>query len=350
MKRGRAQLGGIIPWGGVVTVLDVHTHFISEKYLSAIRCADNIYDEILIEEDGQREILMGSGMRYTVVDELCELGPIVAEMDRAGLGVSLLSPPPTVFHYELSGDHARAHAELLNDSLAESVHSHSGRFLPMGYVPLQDVELSLRELERCSRSYRMRAFHICSNVLGENLDSPRLTPFFEALQDLGALLLVHPWFVAGAERMRNYHLANSVGNPAETAIVFGSLVFGGVLDRFPDLNICLSHAGGAVPSVIGRMDRAFEIRPESRASLSERPSAYLGRFYYDTIAHSDGALRHLVDLVGWDRVLLGSDFPFHLFDMGDPDPVQTVSRALAKLPEEARDAILGANLRALVGV
>jgi len=249
----------------------------------------------------------------------------------------------------LDADVAGGHARVLNDGLARVAADSGGRLFAAAFVPLQDTEGAVRELERCVSTLGMRAVHICSHVMGHNLDDDRFEEFFRAAEADRVLILVHPWNVAGGERLRKYHLGNSVGNPMETAIAAASLLFGGVMERFPELRVCLSHAGGALPYIIGRFDRAYDIRPEARAKIKERPSRLISRFYFDSIAHSPMALDYLIRLVGWRQVLLGSDFPFHLQDMGDPAPVESV-RAIQNLQPYGLEGILGGNLEMLLGI
>jgi aminocarboxymuconate-semialdehyde decarboxylase len=174
-------------------------------------------------------------------------------------------------------------------------------------------------------------------VNGKDLDHPDFLPFFARAEALRALVFIHPLDVIGVERIRSYYLHNGLGNPFDTAVAAARLLMGGVLDRFPRLQICLAHAGGALPYLIGRLDRVHKVRPEAREKSRRRPSAYLRRFHYDTVVHHEKALRYLVDLVGNDRVVVGSDYRF---DMGCLDPVKTLT-AVRELSRADRAAILG---------
>lgn len=332
-----------------MSVIDIHSHFIPEKYLEAISISENAYNENLSIVDGKKVITVQSGMKYILVDELYKLDSILAEMDEAGIDISVLSAPPTLFHYQLTPDQGKHYAEMINNGIAEAVASNSKRFVGMAYVPLQDGQIAANELNRCVKELNMKSVHICSNVRGKNLDDSDLEPFFAKAEELQTLILVHPWEVAGIDRMRKYHLANAIGNPMDTTIAIGSLIFGGVLEKYPDLRICFSHAGGAAPFIIGRMNRAHYIRPECKGVISKPPSEYLKMLYFDTIAHWDDALEYLIKSVGSDKVLLGSDFPFQLFDMGDPNPVQSVNN-INSLTESDRKKILGANAATLLGL
>jgi len=232
---------------------------------------------------------------------------------------------------------AKRIARQFNDDLAATVAARPDRLAGLATVPLQDVAESVAELERAVRELKFRGVAIGSNVNGKDLDHPDLLPFFEKAEALKALVFIHPLDVIGVERIRPYYLHNGLGNPFDTAVAAARLMMGGVLDRVPRLQVCLAHAGGALPYLVGRLDRVFKMRDEARGKARRRPSAYLRRFHYDTVVHHDLALRYLVDLVGSDRVVIGSDYRF---DMGCLDPAGTVG-AVKQLPRADRAAILG---------
>jgi aminocarboxymuconate-semialdehyde decarboxylase len=177
-------------------------------------------------------------------------------------------------------------------------------------------------------------------VRGADLDDPSLTPVFARIAALGVPVFLHPLNVLGGARVSGYYLHNLLGNPFDTAVAAARLIFGGVLDRFPTLRVCLAHAGGAFPYVLGRLDRGYRVRPECR-HLPRPPSAYLEHFFFDTITHSADALRWLIGFVGVERVMLGSDY---CFDMGYEDPVGALA-AVDSLGADDRGRILGGNAR-----
>jgi aminocarboxymuconate-semialdehyde decarboxylase len=191
----------------------------------------------------------------------------------------------------------------------------------------------------------MIAVEIATSVVDSELDDPALSVFWRAAEELDALVLVHPYASIGSERLKRYFFNNVVGNPAEETVAAAHLIFGGVLDRHPDLKVCLTHGGGFLPYQIGRQDRGYTALPKLTAEhLNAPPSSLLRRFFFDTVVHGPEALRFLVDRVGSDRVVLGSDYPF---PMGDPEPVETVRRA--ELSDESTRAILLGNPRAALG-
>ncbi len=228
-------------------------------------------------------------------------------------------------------------ARLYNDELAAAVAGCPDRLAGLATVPLQDVPAASAELERAIRDLGLRGVYIGSNICGKDLDHPDLLPFFARAEALGAPIFIHPIDILGVERLRDYYLHNGLGNPFDTAVAAARLIFGGVLDRFPRLRVCLAHAGGALPFLVGRLDRVYRVRTEARTNIHRRPTAYLRRFTFDTITHHEPALQYLVALVGADRVALGTDYRF---DMGTLDPVKAV-RGLRGLTRPERAAILG---------
>ena len=201
---------------------------------------------------------------------------------------------------------------------------------------MQKPDLAIRELERCVRDLGLSGVQIGSNVNGANLDSPELFPVFEAAASLGAAVFVHPWEMAGRDRMARYWLPWLVGMPAETSLAICSLIFGGVLERLPALRIAFAHGGGAFPATIGRIAHGFEVRPDLCAvSNGVSPREYLRRIYLDSLVHDPLTLRYLVDLMGADRIALGSDYPFPL---GEARPGELIDAC--GFPEETRARLL----------
>jgi aminocarboxymuconate-semialdehyde decarboxylase len=263
-------------------------------------------------------------------------------MDAAGVAVHALSlMPPMV--YWADGALGLRLARLVNSAMAEAARRHPDRFVVLATLPLQNPEAALVELERAVAELGCRGIYLGTNVRGKELTDPSFLPIFERIHTLGVPIFLHPLNVIGAERLANYHLHNLLGNPFDTAVAAANLIFGGLLDRFPKLNVCLPHAGGALPYLIGRLNHGWKVRPECRA-LKQPPSSYLRRFTYDTISHAPESLRYLIELVGADRVMLGSDY---CFDMGYERPVEAVIR-LRGLTQADRAKILGGNAARLL--
>jgi aminocarboxymuconate-semialdehyde decarboxylase len=258
-------------------------------------------------------------------------------MDEAGVDVQVVSVTPGNFCYDAPAEAGAVISAAQNDAIAGMVGGHPDRFVGCATVPLQDPEAAVAELNRCVRDLGFTGVEIGTNVAGRNLDSPELMPFYAEAERLGTPILVHPVNNAGADRMGGYYLGNIVGNPAETTVAIGCVVFGGVLERFKKLVFCWSHGGGFWPYQVGRFDHGYEVRPEPRANISAPPSTYASRMYYDTITHSEAALGYLVSSMGAGNVLYGTDFPW---DMGDYDAIPLI-RATKTIKRGDKAKILG---------
>lgn len=237
----------------------------------------------------------------------------MAECDEAGVGVQVLSTVPVMFSYWAKPRDTLDLSRMLNDHIAEITRDHPGRFCGLGTLPMQDPDLAILELERCMTELGLQGVQVGSHVNEWNLDQPELFPVFEAAARLGAAVFVHPWDMLAPDRMSRYWMRWLVGMPAETAIAMCSLMFGGVLERLPNLRVAFAHGGGSFPGTFGRIQHGFEVRPDLCATNTQTPPrALLGRFYVDSLVHDPVALRLLVDTLGSDRIALGSDYPFPL--------------------------------------
>jgi len=268
----------------------------------------------------------------------------LADMRAAEVDVQVLSATPQTYLYGQKISLAAATAAIQNDQIAKLVKTHPDRFLGIATLPMQAPERAADELRRSMRKLGLHGAMIGSNVQGTNLDDPSFEPLWAAAAELDAFLFIHPVTVAGADRLKSYYLTNLIGNPLDTTIAAAALVFGGVLDRYPKLKVCLAHGGGFVPYQAGRWAHGWHVRPEPKKALSHSPEPEIGRFLFDTILHSKTALEFLVQSVGAARVLLGSDYPY---DMGMLDCVRHV-RSLS-ISEAERATILNEGAQALLG-
>jgi aminocarboxymuconate-semialdehyde decarboxylase len=264
----------------------------------------------------------------------------VEEMDRLGVDVQLVSPTDCFYQYRLAPTTTAAIAADCNDEVAEMVRDHPDRFMGLGTLPLQDIDLTIREMERSIGDLGLRGFMIDDHVNGLTYDHPTFGPFWATAERLNAFILVHQGRPTSVTyRIRDYFLPNSIGNLVDRTITFSALVYGGVMDRHPGLTICLGHAGGYVPYAVDRLDKGWSAFPDSRGATLDRPSTYLRRFYYDTVTYTDRNLRFLLDVVGADRVLLGTDWPA---PMVVDDPVRRIETS-DRLDDAERMVILRDN-------
>ena len=247
--------------------------------------------------------------------------------------------------YALDGDAGVEYSRRYNEILAEEARQRPGRFHALGTVPLQQPESAAGELAYAVRDLGMVGAQIATTVAGVDLDQAGLDPFWEAAEDLGCLVVIHPCDpLPGVDLSRNF-LDNMVGRPAESTIAVAHLLFSGALERYPGLTICVVHGGGFLPYQLGRMQRGFDAVPRLAAqNISTSPSEMARRLYYDTVLHDPGPLAFLVGQVGADHVLMGTDYPF---PMGDPTPVETVN-AIPGLSDEQRQLIVGGNVARLL--
>ena len=263
-----------------------------------------------------------SGRFFRRIQQNC-LNPEVRlqECDQHHVHVQVLSTVPTMFNYHIKPQDGLVVARFLNDHLAGVFQENPKRFVGLATAPLQDPKLSVQEVERCAK-LGFKGFQIGSHVNDWNLSAPELYTFYEACENLGLALFVHPWDMRGQDKMQKYWLPWLVGMPMETSLAICSMIFGGVFEKFPRLRVAFAHGGGAFPFTLGRIQHGFECRPDLCAVDNPvAPQDYVGRFYVDSLVHDQKALRYLVDLFGEKKVCLGTDYPFPL---GEQNPGQLI--------------------------
>jgi len=259
-------------------------------------------------------------------------------MDAAEVDMHVLSASPQTWLYGQEASIGTAAAAIQNEGIARLVKQQPDRFCGIATLPIQSPERAAEELRRAMTRLGLRGAMIGSNVGGKNLDDPSFEPLWAAAAELDAFFMIHPGNVAGADRLRSYYLNNLIGNPLDTTIAAACLIFGGVLERYPNFKPVMVHGGGFTPYQGGRWVHGWHVRPEPKVHLKHSPEKYLQRFRYDTICHSKVSLEFLISSSGADRVFLGSDYPY---DMGMMDCVRHV-RSL-DISAADRNAILGGH-------
>ncbi len=268
------------------------------------------------------------------------------ECDASNVTVQVLSTVPVMFSYWAKPHDGLYVSQFLNDHLASVVSAHPNRLVGLGTVPLQDPALAVKELIRAKEKLGLAGFEIGSNINQLNLSDPQLFPFYEACEGLNAPIFVHPWDMMGKKSMEKYWLPWLVGMPAEVARAICSLIFGGVMSRFPKLRFAFAHGGGAFPITHGRISHGFSSRPDLCAvDCAENPDQFIGHFYVDSLVHDTAALRYVVDLFGANRVCLGSDYPFPL---GESKPGELIRSA--QFSESVERQLLGLSALEWLGL
>jgi aminocarboxymuconate-semialdehyde decarboxylase len=271
----------------------------------------------------------------------------IEHMDRMGIDIQGLATFVSEYFYWVPGDLGAGLARMQNDHLAEVVAAWPDRFVGLGAtVPLQDVDLAIAEAERVG-GLGFRGLQIGGTINGLSLDDPSFRPFFEAVHGLDLALIIHPSGYPESQRLGDYFLVNCVGNPLETMVAATRLIFSGLLRELPGLKLVLLHGGGYLPFYAARSDHTWEVRPETRVHIPEHPpSHYMRQLFYDSVVFQPLYLRHLIDVVGVDHVMVGTDFPF---DMSETDPLGLLA-GVEGLGDSDREAIAGGNAARVFGL
>ena len=316
--------------------VDIHAHWYPEEWLRVFQKDGAAEGASLEKRDGKyhlkaKHITNAFDERFVVVDER------VKAMDQRRIDVHCLSLTTPMVYWASPGL-ALALSQAFNDAASAAHRKHPQRLLGFAMVPMQAPEMAVKELERAAKLPGMKGMYLATNVNGEELDEKKFWDVYAKCEELGWPIFLHPVDTIGGDRTKKYYLKNLCGNPYDTGIAVAHLIFGGVMDRFPKLEVNLPHAGGTFPSLIGRWEHGRKLRPELK-HMKNPVDSYLKRFTYDTIGHDDRINENLVRLVGADRVTLGSDY---CFDMGLDDPLATVNR-IPGLSEKQKQDIAGGN-------
>ena len=269
-------------------------------------------------------------------------------MNSIGVDVQVVSTTAAFYSYDRDAAVTAAMHRECNDEVSQMTKDYPDRFAGLANLPMQDPGAAIAELERSMVQLGLKGAMINDTADNVTYDEPQYLPFWKAAEDLGALILVHQ---KGGDtlvtpRTNRYHLFNTIGNLVDRTVNFAAFVYGGVMDKYPDLKICLAHGGGYTCFGIGRMDRGWQVRPEARVNIQQPPSTYLRKFYYDCLTHSEPALRYIIDTVGIDRIVFGTDWPA---DMAIDWPVSWVL-GLESLTQDEKEDILWKNLEGLLGI
>lgn len=324
--------------------IDVHSHVIPKRIVDAISRNSDEFGARVRGEEGAREVVHDQGYIYPLFPEFFDPEAKIEAMDRKGIDVSVISPAPPMFYYWAEVELALKAAKLVNDGVADMVAAKPDRLRGMATVPMQHPDAAVAELERVVRDHGFKAVEIGTSIEGAQLAEERFRPVLRRAAELGVFVFAHPYYVGAKSGLEGYYLTNLIGNPLDTTVAVSNLMFSGIFDELPELKVLLAHGGGFVPYQIGRLVHGHKVRSETHARTRSNPRELLRRFYFDSLVFEPEALRYLVDLVGADRVAIGTDSPF---DMADQQPIETLD-AVPRLSREDRHQVCcGTALRLL---
>ncbi|WP_316775610.1 amidohydrolase family protein [Streptomyces sasae] len=330
---------------GSTPTIDVHAHLLLPHVEEAVAGQPGLAEARALDarRNGPAALAVNGPMVGQRVPRLTDVAVRLAAMDEQGVDVQLVSPSPSHYHYWADAQLADRVCRLANEGTAQHCAKAPDRLYGLGLVPLQHPELAPTLLDDALEQ-GLRGVEISSHAPGRELSDPAYQAFWARAEDTGALVFLHPFGCTLDERLDQWYLSNTVGQPTENAIALSHLIFSGVLDRHPGLKLIAAHGGGYLPTHLGRSDHAWRARPDAQDCARE-PSSYLRQLYFDSLVHDPHVLRELIRVSGADRVLLGSDFPF---DMGTEDPLGALRAA--DLSDPDFHAVRGGTAAALLNL
>jgi aminocarboxymuconate-semialdehyde decarboxylase len=324
--------------------IDIHNHVIPGRVLEQIAREPERFAARIEGEAPARRVVHEQGYAYPLFDEFHDAEAKLEAMDRSGLDVAVISPAPPMFYYWAPLELATSVARLVNDGVADMVAAKPSRLRGMATLPLQHPDAAIAEMERVVREHGFKAVEIGTSVEGVQLAEARFRPVLRRAQELGLFVFAHPYYVGAKSGLERYYLTNLVGNPLDTTVMLANLMYSGALDELSELRLCLAHGGGFAPYQIGRLVHGHRVRSEVHAQSASSPKDLLRRLYFDSLVFEPQALRYLIDLVGADHVLIGTDAPF---DMGDTSPAETIAEVPGLTPHEHDALCCGTALQLL---
>lgn len=327
--------------------IDIHTHIMPEKIPNWFQ-KFGYGDFITLEHHKPCCARMIKGDKvFREVEQNCwDPAVRLKEMDETTVTMQALSTIPVLFNYWAKPEHALESSRFFNDHIAEAVTRFPDRYTGLGTIPMQDIDLAIKELERCVKVLNMPGVEIGSNINAKNLSDASFFPFWQAAEELGACIFVHPWEMMGENDMMKYWLPWLVGMPAETSRAICSMIFGGVFEKFPKLRVAFAHGGGSFPATIGRIEHGYQVRPDLCAvDNTPNPRNYIGKFWIDSLVHDPKALDFIIDVMGADKICMGSDYPFPL---GEHHPGKLIEEHITD--QHLREQLLYKNAKDWLGI
>jgi len=328
--------------------VDIHCHYLNRDAAAKLAHLNPSQYEPSVKFASQLTREVNVKQMHDRAPKLSTIEVRIADMDRMGIDIQAVCPAPQQTYYWTEPGLGLEVSRMINDRLAQIVATWPDRFVALGTVPLQNVELAVAELERCVKQLGLRGVEINPNVAGRELTDPSLNldRFFAKARELDVVIFMHPIGFTQGDRLRDHYLNNLIGNPLDTTVGTSHLIFGGVMERHPGLKIVLPHAGGFLGHYWARMDHGWRARPDCRTVIKKPPTSYLKKFFFDTITFDPEMLRNLIDKFGAAQVLLGTDYPF---DMGEEDPVGLIN-SVPRLPSAEKERIMGGNAARLLKI
>lgn len=319
--------------------IDIHTHIMPDVMPNWVKKFG--YGEFIhVEHRNCKACMMKGDKLFREVEENCYLPTSrMKEMEETGVDIQVLSTIPVLFNYWAKPKDGLETSRFFNDHIANTVAKNSASFIGLGTVPMQDVDLAIAEMERCVNELGMAGLELGSNINGLNLSEERFFPFYKRAEELNCSLFIHPWEMMGEQQIQRYWLPWLVGMPAETSRAICSIIFGGVLEKFPNLKLAFAHGGGSFPATIGRIKHGFDVRPDLVAIDNPiSPEKYIGKFWIDSLVHDAKAMEFILDVMGEDYICMGSDYPFPL---GEHVPGSLIEKM--QLSADLKDKLLHRN-------
>ena len=334
--------------------IDIHHHYVPGEVIGeAKRHGKALGIEISEDKEGATRFSFNGGPSYPLLQGLTAVEPRLEMMDKGEIALAALDPSTQLLGYDLKGEQAESWCRVYNECVKELLKKNSERFTAMAAVPIQEPARAAKVLEHAVTELGFRGAYIATNVNHRYYDSDDFDPFWAKAEELDVLVFMHPDNPAGTELMGSFGLRLVCGNPADTTLSLGILIYSGVFDRFPKLKLCTCHGGGFFPYHVSRFDREFvtgqqAIRRAGRANMPQcasLPSAYLKNLYFDTLVYDVETLDFLRRKVGAERLMLGTDYPYILGDWKCVDKIEALN-----CPATEKQAILAGNARKLLKI
>ncbi len=312
---------------GMVRAIDIHHHYFPPGLVNEVtKHGKALGVEATIQEGGSVRVSFSEKKILNVEPGLLELDQRLAIMDDGGVALAAAEANTGALGYPLDGEKGESWCRLYNQGLKELVEQKKDRFTAMAAVPMQDPPRAAKVLESAIRDLKLSGAMISTNCNGQYYHGKEFEPFWAKAQELDTLVVMHPDNVAGTERMGSMQLRLVCGNPADTTLSLGYLIYGGVFDRFPNLKICVLHGGGFFPYHLGRFDHGFEVQSKAgKASASSTPNVYLKNLFFDTLVYRVDTLEYLRQIVGSEHLMVGTDYPYVLGDWMGVEKVEALN-------------------------